>query len=139
VILHVKQRDPNGCVLACVAMIQGLTYDEARARYGDPGSGKTYHWWMDQLGQAGFAYQLYFKFSQQIGGFREPWPLQPWAPAHLCSVDAGRGSGTHLCVMLADGSILDPYFETPQRLSDYPDVTYMAGIWQTGGSDGRML
>lgn len=128
-MMHIRQSDPNGCALACVAMILGMTYAEARAHYGDPQAGKSYYWWMDVLGCAGFSYQHFFKYSPHTNAPREDWPLKPWAPAHICNVDAGRGSGTHVCVMLADGTVFDPAFDAPRRLSDYPDVTYIAGIW----------
>jgi hypothetical protein len=132
-IVRVQQEDERGCVLATVAALTGRTYasvaSEVRERFGDETRGKEHGLiWFDALNllaEAGFIYQVRQKFA--FNRPREPWPPEPWAPLHYCSVDTPTMA--HAVAMLADGSVLDPSTPAPRRLTDYVDVSAVIGLW----------
>jgi hypothetical protein len=140
-IRHVRQAHSYGCVIASLAMVSGLTYDEVAAQYP---------WFDDERGvcldtvgfdflwRHGFALQLVYPFrpGPPIRGdgeearrvrARDPWPPLPWAQAHLCQVEMPGGS--HCVVMLADGSVLDPLTDERKRLADYSRVNNVRGLF----------
>lgn len=127
----VRQEDPNGCLVACMAMIAGLSYQDVRALFPRVAQGGLTHYaFMDFLARHDFAYQFLFKFDQTNYAVRDDWPRAPWADAHICGVDAGRGGeSSHGVVLLRDGTILDPMADAPRRMSDYPKCGYMCGIF----------
>jgi hypothetical protein len=129
-ITHVRQEHPNGCGIACVAMLTGQTYTQARGLFGgeETERGMTHYDWFEALARCGYAAQFLFQREQKIGRTppREVWPLPPWAPAHIVQ------TGNHYVVMLSDGTILDPAVSSaPRRITDYPaDRIYsMSGIF----------
>lgn len=136
----VGQGHPDGCLLACIAMVIGESYDGVAATFPKVNiGGFTYHVVYETLNARGFVYQHFYKYDRKANSIREPWPLPPWAPVHICGVDAGRGgAASHGVVLLPGGMVLDPATEQPRRMSDYPDCGYMIGIWeqppQRGGS-----
>lgn len=136
-IAHVRQEDPYGCVIACCAMVRGVSYADVAEVLGPPGRGYTRDVWQEHLARHGFATQFLYRVDQIAREERTPWPLSPWADVHLCSVDAGRGTGSHLVVLLGDGTVLDPASDAPRRLSDYGGISYMAAVHQVGGFPGR--
>ncbi|MEW6626892.1 MAG: hypothetical protein AB1431_08905 [Pseudomonadota bacterium] len=131
-IMHVPQLEQYGCAIACCAMIRGVSYEEAAETFGPPGRGLTHDVWGEYLARHGFAVQHLYRYDQIANGPRSPWPLSPWAPAHICAVDAGHGIGSHLIVLLADGAVLDPATDAPRCLSDYGRISFMAGIFRVG-------
>jgi hypothetical protein len=137
-IKHVRQEDPYGCGHACLAMILGKSYSDVRAELGDPGRGQTHQLWLEMLGRHGHTYQHFFRYNPVTNQPREPWPLQPWAPVHLASVDAGHGPGSHVIVINHDGTVLDPARDTPSRFDAYGGVIWMLGIWPLPQSDQRV-
>lgn len=128
-IAHVRQEDRYGCVLASIAMVLGRSYADVRAELGDPDRGHTKDFWREYLARKGYAIQFFYRYDCVGKSEREHWPMQPWADLHICCVDAGHGDGTHVVVMLRDGTVFDPTRGTPSRLSDYPSVAYMAAIY----------
>lgn len=145
-VRHVKQQDTYGCVIASLAMISGLTYEEVAAEYpwfrernGCDLDTVSY----DFLWRHGFAWQQVYPYRPDIAKpegismddwrrdhARDPWPPKPWAPAHLCQVVVRGGSGVaHCVVMLADGSVLDPLNENRNTLQDYECVHNARGLW----------
>lgn len=131
-IAHVRQEEAFGCAIACCAMVRGVSYAEVRATLGAPGRGFTRDVWHEYLARHGFAIQHLYRIDQLARSEREVWPLAPWADVHLCSVDAGHGMGSHLVVLLRDGTVLDPATEVARRLADYTDVAYMAAVYAVG-------
>ena len=129
-VTHVRQDDRYGCVVACCAMVSETSYADVAADLGAPGRGFTRDTWMEYLARRGFAVQFHYRYDCIAGKTRDPWPLAPWADLHLCSVDAGHGDGSHVVVMRADGSVLDPVTDSPRRLSDYAAVAYMAAVYR---------
>ncbi|MGU3476920.1 hypothetical protein [Methylobacterium sp. D48H] len=123
----VRQEDRYGCAIACVAMLLDRTYADMRAAVGEPGHGFTHDSLGELLIRGGYALQHVFRIDQVTQRPRPVWPLAPWAPIHVCTVDAG-GPGSHLVVMLADGTIMDPATTTMGRLSDYRAVISMTGL-----------
>ncbi|MCJ2102421.1 hypothetical protein [Methylobacterium sp. E-046] len=131
-IAHVRQEEAFGCAVACCAMIQGVSYAKARASFGPPGRGFTRDVWQEYLARHGFAVRHLHRIDHLARVEREVWPLSPWADVHLCSVDAGHGMGSHLVVLLRDGTVLDPATDAPRRLADYASVAYMAAVYAIG-------
>lgn len=125
----VRQEDRYGCAIACVAMLLDRTYAEMRGAVGEPGNGFTHDAWGELLSRGGYALQHMYRIDQITQRPRAVWPLEPWAPIHVCTVDAG-GPGAHLVVMAADGTIIDPATSTLGRLSDYRAVISMTGLYR---------
>jgi hypothetical protein len=136
-IAHVRQQEPYGCAIACCAMIRGVSYAEVRAVFGSPERGFTHDAWHEYLARHGFATQHLYRVDQLARAEREPWPLAPWADVHLCAVDAGHGMGSHLVVLLRDGTVLDPATDAARCLGDYPKVSYMAAVYAVGSASIR--
>lgn len=85
---HVRQADRYGCGLACVAMVAGLTYAEVRGQIGGwfnapERRGVTHYVVLEMLGQLGFTYRFLWRTDQRTYEDREPWPPEPFAPAHV--------------------------------------------------------
>ena len=131
-IKHVRQDDRYGCVVACLAMVLDRSYSAIRHQLGSPGNGFTHNVWQRFLAERGFGVQHFYRFGSAV------WPLAPWADLHICSVDAGHGDGTHVVVMLGDGTVLDPIDDRPRRLTDYPSVAYIAGIHKVGAAPAEL-
>jgi hypothetical protein len=136
-IRWVRQEDPNGCWVASMAMVTGKTYAEVKAETGHMAERGGHCWATDQyLAQNGFALARYWQHDQFHGhaengawfnNKRDPWPLPPFAPVHICQVRTSMG---HVVVMLADGTVLDPATPQQKRLSDYAVVDKIAGVWK---------
>ena len=130
-MIHVLQQDRVGCVIACLAMVLNTTYDEVRKDLGVPKNGGFTHYvWQEYLSMNGYAYQFYFRYNPITNTEHKDWPMMPWADVHFCSVDAGKGDGSHLVVMLKDGTVYDPISPNTKKLSDYFSVGYMAGLYK---------
>lgn len=129
----VRQQDHKGCVLACMAMVTGQSYETVKENFGERlPRGFTHQTWGEYLTYRGYAIQQVFRYNAFENKPREPWPLAPWADVHLCAVDAGCGDGSHLVVMNKGGSVYDPMKDTVGSLSDYPSVNYIAAVFETG-------
>jgi hypothetical protein len=132
-IRHVPQEDRMGCVIASLAMVLGLTYQETLKRFNAEGTkGYSFYWWMEALSQSGWSYQMLWKTDQLTGYNRAEWPPKPWAPLHLCQVHTPQGA--HMVVMKEDGIVYDPAFPhplDPYRLdiTRYEYVDYVAGLF----------
>lgn len=123
-------------------MIGGMSFSDVQAEYpwvaGDSGcdfEGVG----ADFLYRHGFAYQRIWKHHpgpvvkaeqnwEEIYAERgrKPWPPEPWALAHLCTVETSQ---YHCVVMLRDGTVLDPATSDPKRLSDYKSVAQVWGLY----------
>jgi hypothetical protein len=113
-------------------MVTGIPYDEVLAGFhGDRNTeGLGSHQsdvWLEQLGYA--VLRRYGRFYSPLHADRtSPWPCEPFADVHICEVPTG--SGYHAIVLMRDGTVLDPNADAPRRLSDYPEVTNIAGIFK---------
>lgn len=136
-IAHVRQEEAYGCAIACCAMVRGVSYAEVAATFGSPDRGFTHDVWQEYLARHGFALQHLYRVDQLTRASRKTWPLPPWADLHVCSVDAGRGFGSHLVVLLGDGTVLDPATDAARRLDDYAGVAFMVAVYNVGA--GSML
>lgn len=128
----VRQEDFCGCVIACMAMVLGRSYESIKGEVGDPGNGFAYVTWKEYLGRHGYAVQMFFRYDPLTRSERVGWPLKPWTDVHFCAVDGGYGAGSHLVVLLRDGRVLDPMSDEPRMLSDYSGISYMAGLYKVG-------
>jgi hypothetical protein len=143
-IQHVLQKHSNGCGPASLAMIDGKTYEEILA-YFPPDhdfdvNGCYHHALYDYLVDHGYALALLRKFKgwfkksgedRQV--LREPWPPEPFAEVHLCQVVVSETSPRpHFCIMLGDGSVLDPLTVDKKSLKDYFDIYSVAGVYKVG-------
>lgn len=125
-IQRVQQEDPYGCGVACVAMVSGLSYGEVRRLLGSSvarrllggGYGLTYYTLFDLLSHLGFACLNLWRTNQLNERPRDPWPPEPMADAHICSVSLPTGG--HFVVWLRDGTVLDPARSGSFALNDYP-------------------
>lgn len=128
---YVAQEEPQGCAVACLAMILGCTYAEARARiHVDTSKGITSTVYDGALVEAGFALARVYRHDPVRGVKREAWPPPPFAPIHIASTETAQGG--HAVVMLVDGTVLDPWdrSRTTLRHPDYLAVHCVAGIWR---------
>lgn len=126
----VRQKHPKGCQIAVLAMVLGVTYEEALARVipdgGDP-EGST--WLETWLADAGWAVAKKYRWINPGKKERPKWPLDPWADLHYVNVQYSSASGlSHAVLMLADGTVLDPGHDEPRRLSDYFAVNSMSAL-----------
>lgn len=127
---HVRQEEPFGCGIACVAMVAGTTYAEVRALLGDWWTGRTrgmtHYVVFELLSHLGFACINSWHTNQLNYRPREPWPPEPLADVHIVMVNVSGGS--HFVVWLRDGTVWDPDRAGPQSLSDYPPPSQVIGI-----------
>lgn len=134
-IRWVGQEDGKGCAVACVAMVLGTTYWDARALFPhyDPSEGLLPLDALRALGEYGWASVEKFPHYSPERRERRTWPLSPFAPVHLVQVITG---GWHAVLMLDDGTVLDPLMNPlvhgSRRLRDYDPVLSIAGLWRVG-------
>lgn len=133
-IRWVRQKEPNGCVAATLAMILGVTYSDARNMLGGPHENGCYSteratkilW---EHGWATCRLTTYRSNRQR----RDLGRVKPFALVHLVSVVVEPTSPTyHSVVMLRDGRVLDPLERATRRLSDYHAVTGITGLHHLG-------
>lgn len=129
----VRQEQLYGCVAAAGAMLLGITYAESVALFEGhvdfdiKGCGSFVL--ESILAERGVALCQRYRTYQPGNQKRALWPCEPFGDVHLCEVICLPNSpGAHAVVMLADGSVLDPMFEEPRRLSDYHAVNYVAAV-----------
>lgn len=131
----VRQGDGWGCVIASLAMVTGQTYAEVKCdlhpaaylpREGSSG-GLPFSDALAYLAERGYASILRYRHCHVAAADREVWPPKPFADVHLCEVLA---SCSHCVVMLADGSVLDPWRGHVPSLAAYDRVIGVAGVWR---------
>jgi hypothetical protein len=125
----VGQVERNSCAIACLAMLLGVDYAEARSRIPtfDPAVGTALSDVLRVLGENGWAYVEKWSDYSPAARPRPRWPLPPFAPVHICAV---RTPGWHAVVMMRDGTVLDPLHPAPRRLDTYVDVLQITGLWR---------
>ena len=146
----VRQEQPEGCGLACLAMVTGATYEQVRAamrtrRYvwlnGErvPGDSGIHNNVLDHyLARHGFwlqrRYRSHVVAPPRPGAARRhrwtnirAWPCAPWAPVHIAEVKQPSGNG-HYVVMRADGGVLDPLRDGVHDLREWSVVNNIVGL-----------
>ena len=113
----VKQEESFGCVIACMAMVLGCSYDEVRKDFVNDFNRKGIN--ADKaigyLADKGFQ-----TIHKKVGwynnvDFSRKEMLKPFAPAHLLRIRAAfDNTMTHLIVMTGKGKLICPQ-ETPEK------------------------
>jgi hypothetical protein len=132
----VRQEHDYGCGIASLAMVTGDTYDNVRGWLlaNWPGGTQTPDEWLTKRGiHKGIAdYYLaahgYVWRTVYSGWKLAPWPPEPFAPVHLACVQQ-PSNNSHYVVMRSDGAVLDPLDGEHKRLTDWPSVYNVQGIW----------
>lgn len=97
----VKQKDPNGCGIACVAMLSNQTYEYVRGVWLDKCNGKEERIVTPTLGGGGLRateiMDLLHLFGVRIGPCVTP-----------CIVLIGNHNWQHYVVVTEDGTIFNP-------------------------------
>ena len=134
---HVFASVEDTCVAAGLAMATGYSYEYILEAFFDwmSRSGEKaipdeimYEW----LATQGFAVQHIEHDSELTEMLRTPWPPEPWAPLHLCTVQSRDPSHmNHMVVMEADGIVIDSQDDcrVERLLTDYRRVYSVTGVW----------
>jgi hypothetical protein len=134
----IKQKDVNGCCIACIAMVTNESYDIIKNFFLSlkPNTNFERHGicWDDiaeYLNHKGYTYQFYYRARLGIPDSRPVWPLKPFAPIHIMNVMLGtNNSNSHAIVMDNNGIIYDPQFGMlPPNHYQKNDTGWMMGIW----------
>lgn len=130
--VRVQQPNDYGCMIACCAMVVGKTYEQVEAELharGDRRGAINEIICEQYIGEHGFAGFKKYKHDTVANKTRDEWPPRPFAPIHVCLVDVT--AGPHGVVMLADGTVLDPWSEARTTLAhpDYKAVHNVVGYW----------
>lgn len=130
-ITYVAQEESDGCLVACIAMATGRTYAEIRAIVAASYSGGIHsviaH---DVLADLGYAVMVRYKHIPHLKRNRDAWPIAPFAPVHICGVDAT--TGPHAIVLLDTGEVYDPWTRDRHDLlhSDYTQIDHIDGVFK---------
>ena len=128
---HVQQQDSHGCLVACLAMATGHTYERVKTWFTDrgekfgEGGGITEFEVAAYLGEHGFAYRRLYRWLPG-NTKRTAWPTDPFAPIHIVGVN---GAGRHGVVWLPNGVVLDPASAELREIANY-EVAYVIGVWR---------
>lgn len=136
-IEHVRQEHSHDCGIACMAMVMGVSLEEARAAYerrypGATANGRGITQGITDveldvvLAEEGYATARLYSGTKDRP--RTPWPPRPWADAHIACVLLANGG--HFVVLLRDGTVLDPAHDEPTTLADprFTSVQHVAGV-----------
>lgn len=125
----VRQEEPDGCLVACLAMVAGRKYANVRGWFRDVSGGLNHYQLFDYLWAEDFACQHVNQYSWATAKERSLWPLPLIADATICFVDGGRGGAwTHGIVALRDGRVLDPA-HGERQFKDYSKVGAMMPVF----------
>lgn len=136
-IAYVAQPNGYGCAIACCAMVLGKSYEEMEAWLVANGcalsrleKGMHSEMWPEILGNHGYSWRRVYQADMLKNTRREAWPVPPFAPVHIAAVRVAGGS--HAIVVLADGTVLDPYKRERTSLShpDYLEVSSITGFYE---------
>jgi len=134
---YVYAKRNNSCVVACLAMVTGQTFERTLKGLGpyweDKGQfeGIGDDVFEEYLAARGWAVQnIRHEYAPEIR-LRTKWPPKPWAQLHVADV---FDQGMHAVVMCADGYVLDPNDTKKHSLADYHRVFGVTGLWKIGDS-----
>ena len=121
---YIPQRNDKDCSLTSAAMILGIDYEEAEKVLGDIRDPNLF----DQHFEA----MMMQKGYEQIKDQRKMLSGKPYADIHHVVVRVSEmNKNAHSCVMLSDGSILDPnpaVGPTPRSIEDYYKIEEVIGF-----------
>jgi hypothetical protein len=119
----VRQEEPRGCVIACLAMIAGCRYEDVRRDIDVDTCGVSYEHANGWLAERGFA-------------VRTAQRAMLFADVHLATFQTTM---PHAVVVLRDGTVLDPALDEPGRFGegDYAAerVTRVDGFYRVDTAD----
>jgi len=133
---YVAQPNGYGCAIACCAMILGKSYEEVEAWIAERGctrerleKGLWDGMWHAVMVAHGYSLVQRHKFDALAQRVHDVWPPAPFAPIHIACTTVSAGS--HAAVLLADGSVLDPYKRERTTLThpDYREVSSVTGFY----------
>lgn len=132
-IQHVKQEEPYGCVIACIAMILGKTYQEIKSMlptdrgYGNR-NGMTSHDMISFLWLHGYIGLEFYKCESHTQRMRElnEW-LKPVATFNKVSVI--NEYGPHAILWMPDGRVFDPNKYGVHSITDYKEYHSLTAFW----------
>ena len=141
-IAHVRQEEAFGCGPACLAMITGRPYREVRDWFKGPAWLNARHDGRELSKQEREVVELHdftrhgisdwevrnYVANHGLASALLPGRVEPFADAHLCSVQMVNGS--HFVVLLRDGTLLDPARDGVHSLDD---SWYSGGVHYTMG------
>ena len=131
-IRHVHQPDNHSCVVACLAMVTGLSFAAVRRELGRhvcPSCGVTDKVFYAFLANHGYAVQRIARKNAYRTGKRHPWPPVPFADVHVASVKTtGYQKAAHAVVWFRDGRVFDPELRAPVTIEIYAKVIDVVGI-----------
>jgi len=129
----IHQEHEYGCGIACLAMVCNSTYKQVKDWFLkhnidiEAKNGGSFFEWELYLSEHGYSNTRRFKTINGIE--REEWPPKILGKINLCQVSTKSNRG-HAIVLLADGTILDPYSEYNMSLSDYKSVDNILSIYK---------
>ena len=128
---YIPQLEDDGCLVACVAMVTGRPYADIRQLCA-PSYNEGIHEIIadDLLGELGYAVMRRYRHVPHLKRERAVWPCPPFAPVHICYVDATRGP--HAVVMLRTGDIYDPWKRERLTLAhpDFGVIDHIDGVFK---------
>jgi len=145
----VRQQNARDCGIAALMMLTGHERMQVCGYFGRTNFGNRGLYLRgleDYLVDAGYAIAPKARymgwFAHEDGGHveRRPWPPEPFADKHLCTVEVVEGAPcTHYVVMLRDGTVLDPLSDEPRRLADYRTILSVIGISSQSADSGAAV
>lgn len=130
---YIRQRGENDCGIAALAMACRLRYEDVALDLPLDGDGTNDTLIKDWLCRHGWAWQERARNLWRGSKFEAvtPWPPKPFAPTHVCFVEATKG--WHYCVLNFDGRVYDPWKEERHALDhpDYKRVASVTGLFKT--------
>lgn len=127
---RIQQRGPDDCAVATLAMLLGVSYEEARERVGAAKLPLCETHLDAAVAEAGYAYVRRYHHDPLRNARREAWPPAPFASRHWALVVVAGGG--HAVAVDADGLVLDPYapYRTSLSHPDYLEVHHVTGLWR---------
>lgn len=130
----VYQPEKSGCGVAAVAIVVQRSYWEVRQYMDLPHDFVNNGMYDDQLIELldlfGWAVQNRRERIGRLNGtLRTPWPPEPFAQYHICTVKNLADNGYHYVVLLDDGRVMDPTWGVVEGLYRYPQVLGVIGVF----------
>lgn len=128
---YIKQKDEYGCVIASLAMVVGVEYDDILSMLpnGLPDRGMSAEFQgRSILFEHGFLSMTFYKTIAHTQEENKEFG-NPIAPIHIVSVITNADT-SHAVVMDDKGNITDPFIEGVYKIEDYKELVSMTGVWK---------
>lgn len=132
---RIPQEDDYGCLIASLAMVLDRPYHYVKAELhaalnAYPGrQGINEFDASEFMFKHGYALVRRYMFDCVAQKPRPEWPCKPFAPVHICYVNATKGP--HACAMDSEGRVYDPF--SADRLTlhhpDYKSIDHIDGFF----------